>query len=182
MVLLTAPTKPVTINGGMKMPSWYDIKELGISEFSEEGVKKALGLDEIAENSKRINEVLNKELEELGGKSERLFIGGFSQGCCMALHCGLEHDKPLGGIICCSGYLFPVTKESKENSAVPIFISHGEADELLPWKICSLSYAKLENSGHKITKVIEKYLGHSINEKVLSEMKTFFSKLLQAKP
>lgn len=29
--LLQAPIRPVTINGGMKMPSWYDIKILGLS-------------------------------------------------------------------------------------------------------------------------------------------------------
>lgn len=27
-ILPNAPNQPVTINGGMKMPSWYDIKSL----------------------------------------------------------------------------------------------------------------------------------------------------------
>ena len=34
--LLHAPIRPVTINGGSKMPSWYDIKVLGFSSKKEE--------------------------------------------------------------------------------------------------------------------------------------------------
>lgn len=33
--LLHAPINPVTLNGGMKMPSWYDIKSLSFQEGNE---------------------------------------------------------------------------------------------------------------------------------------------------
>jgi hypothetical protein len=31
VILPTAPSQPVTLNGGMLMPSWYDIKASGVS-------------------------------------------------------------------------------------------------------------------------------------------------------
>ena len=34
--LLHAPIQAVTINGGMKMPSWYDIKVLGFDQKRDE--------------------------------------------------------------------------------------------------------------------------------------------------
>lgn len=31
--------------------------------------------------------------------SQKLFIGGFSQGASMAFYCGLGYGEPLGGVI-----------------------------------------------------------------------------------
>lgn len=177
-MLLTAPTKAVSINFGMKMPSWFDIKDFNITP---ENFDKCIGVDEIEANAKRIAAVLDQELKELDGNSQNLFIGGFSQGACMALHIGLQYPKPLGGILVFSGFGFPITKELKENGSVPIFISHGEADPLLPYKRCSLTHANLENKVRTVTKVIVPNLGHSIDLKILTEANTFFKTALKKK-
>ena len=44
----------------------------------------------------------------------------------MALHVGLDYQKPIGGIIGLSGYLFPHTKTRELNKFVPILYSHGK--------------------------------------------------------
>ncbi len=31
-VFLQAPNRPVTINGGMVMPAWYDIKDMSLTD------------------------------------------------------------------------------------------------------------------------------------------------------
>lgn len=35
-ILPTAPNRPVTLNGGMMMPAWYDIKGLSANRLSED--------------------------------------------------------------------------------------------------------------------------------------------------
>ena len=35
VILLTSKRRPVTINGGMVMPSWYDYKSFSFSESAE---------------------------------------------------------------------------------------------------------------------------------------------------
>jgi len=87
----------------MPCNSWYDIMSLDRSEnsYSFEDVKK---------NSEYVKKCLDEELAILNGDSSKLFIGGFSQGCAMALHNGLTYKEKLGGIIGLSGYLFDQTK------------------------------------------------------------------------
>jgi phospholipase/carboxylesterase len=70
------------------------------------------------------------------GDSRKVYVGGFSQGCCMALH-ALKLPKRLGGIIACSGFLFPITEISHENAETPIFISHGKLDFTIQWLLAS---------------------------------------------
>ena len=53
-VLPTAPTQPVTLNGGMPMPSWYDIE--GLSERTNENCN---GIVESQRTVERIMEVEN---------------------------------------------------------------------------------------------------------------------------
>jgi hypothetical protein len=47
--LLHAPIQPVTINGGMKMPSWYDIKVLNF-EGGENDEDKRCSLNQVKES------------------------------------------------------------------------------------------------------------------------------------
>ena len=53
--LLHAPIQPVTINGGMSMPSWYDIKTLGFDQKRDED---KCSLDQV----KSSMEILNKKV------------------------------------------------------------------------------------------------------------------------
>lgn len=75
IVLLTAPTRPVTINMGMKMPSWFDFKDFDVNESN---FKEAIGVDEAYEQSARIKKILDEEYLILNENSEKIFLGGFS--------------------------------------------------------------------------------------------------------
>jgi len=176
-VLLTAPTAPVTLNFGMKMPSWYDIKSLDVNITTK--FEEVTGVDEIHKNTERIREVLKHEIELLGGDSTKVFIGGFSQGCAMALHVGLTFEEKLGGIMGFSGYLFPITKEHEANAKTPIFSSHGKDDPLIPFDLSCKSYEPLKD--HEITKCHESSLGHSINGNILESARDWFKKCLGKK-
>lgn len=93
-------TIPVSLNNGFKMPAWFDIKGLDISATEDvEGIKKA---------TTYVHTLIEKEISE-GIPSERIMIGGFSQGGALAIHSALTFPKKLAGIIALSCWL-PMSK------------------------------------------------------------------------
>ena len=122
-----APSMPVSINNGIVMPSWYDIRSPQIDKVQDaEGIKKSQQL---------IIELIEREIER-GIKTDNIIIAGFSQGGAIALHTALRYEKPLAGIMALSTYLpllDTVEKEvCDENKSIPIFIAHGENDSVIP--------------------------------------------------
>jgi len=72
-----APNQRVTLNAGMVMPSWFDIKSLDLNAGTDEkGIKE----------SSAILEKLIEEEIKLGILPSRIAIGGFSQGGSVALY------------------------------------------------------------------------------------------------
>jgi phospholipase/carboxylesterase len=123
-----APRRPVTINMGMVMPAWYDIRtmERVPNRESEEDIETSAG---------QIEAALNHELER-GVPPDRLVLAGFSQGAAMALHVGLRFPQQLAGIISLSGYVVleeqAATGSSEANRSTPIFMGHGTQDPVVP--------------------------------------------------
>lgn len=122
-----APTMPVTINGGYRMPSWYDIlvTELGRQE-------DAAGL----RTSRDAIEALIEREKQRGIPASRIVLAGFSQGCAMALMTGLRHGERLAGIAGLSGYLplasTTADERSVANAGLPVFLAHGTRDGVVP--------------------------------------------------
>ena len=81
------------------MPAWFDIKQLGGLD-----AKKSINYEQCRENAARITKVIDEEIELHKGDSKKVLLGGFSQGAAMALLCGLEYPKPLGGLLIFSGF------------------------------------------------------------------------------
>jgi phospholipase/carboxylesterase len=132
--LLTAPESPVSINMGMAMNSWFDILSL-------DWTPESYNFKNVETNAKMVNNVIDEEIAKLGGRSEQVFVGGFSQGCAMALHTGLTYPKTLGGIIGLSGFKFQQTKASTANQNTPVFLAHGQKDSMIPIQAAQVSYA-----------------------------------------
>lgn len=136
--LLTAPEAAVTINMGMVCNSWFDIMSLERTDTS-------YNFEDIQNNSKKVQQVIKEEVQALGGDPSKVFIGGFSQGCAMALHNGLIFDGGvLGGIIGLSGYLFHQT--TIPTILPPVLLSHGEYDRVIDIKYAVDSYKREEFS------------------------------------
>jgi predicted esterase len=51
-----------------------------------------------------VHKLIEEEIKS-GIKSERIIVGGFSQGGACALYITYQYNKPLGGCIVLSGYL-----------------------------------------------------------------------------
>ena len=118
-----APVIPVTINGGMEMPAWYDIMAADLVRREDEaGLRKSQAA---------IEELIACE-KSRGIPASRIVIAGFSQGCAMAFMVGLRHSEPLAGIVGMSGYLplaaLTGAERSPASQNVPVFMGHGRRD------------------------------------------------------
>jgi phospholipase/carboxylesterase len=129
-----APRAPVTINGGMVMPTWYDILAIGGGGANEADVRRS---------AKQLQALLERE-EQRGVPADRIILAGFSQGAAMALHVGTRYPRALRGIVALSGYeVLPHTREREEtpaNRTTPMLFCHGTADPLVPIAAGRLAY------------------------------------------
>ena len=122
-----APARPVTLNGGMRMRAWYDIKSLSASrDVDEEGINHSAGL---------IHALIEREIER-GIPASRIVLAGFSQGGAVAAYVAIRYPEKLAGLMVLSAYLlFPdhlVKALHPSNSALPVFVGHGSQDPMVP--------------------------------------------------
>ena len=121
-----APVMPVTVNNGFRMRAWYDIlgREL-VQREDEAGLRRSLA---------SVEELLATQ-KQRGMPVGRTVLAGFSQGCAMALLTGVRHRERLAGIVGMSGYLplasTTAAERSDANAHTPIFMGHGEHDEIV---------------------------------------------------
>ncbi len=140
-----APDRPITINGGMSMPGWYDIKGMNIADKQD-----IVGMTE----SQTMLEALIQEQIDLGIPSTNIIIAGFSQGGAVVYHTGLLSKHKLAGLLTLSTYL-PFADEfesnqSKVNLDTAIFANHGTLDHVVPIQLGKTSADKLKSLGYKI--------------------------------
>ncbi len=120
-----APPRPVSINGGMAMRAWYDIRSL-----DSEGRADASGVRE----STALLQTLIRREQERGVDAGNIVIAGFSQGGAIAINAALHSEDRLGGLMALSTYLaLPDEIASSTGSReLPVFFAHGRNDPVIP--------------------------------------------------
>jgi len=140
-----APARSVTINNGMRMPAWYDIRMADIARLPDEAG--------IRESQAAIEKLIAREAGR-GIESTRIVLAGFSQGGAIALQAGLRHANRLAGIVALSTYLTLEDSLQAEaaaaNRATPIFMGHGTQDPVVPLQLAEGSRKVLEASGYEV--------------------------------
>lgn len=170
----SAPSMPVTVNGGYVMPAWYDI--IGRNLMDQEDVSG------IQKSAAAIVELINREASR-GIAYDKIVLAGFSQGCAMALHIGLRFPHQLAGIIALSGYLplamLANTEKHSANAKTPIFMAHGTYDPVVTIDRAQASYAVLEKMGCQVD-WNEYPMEHSVNHEELTDISRFLRQVLIA--
>lgn len=136
-VFPNAPSIPVTINGGMVMPAWYDI--LGI------GSERSLNVEQLMSSARAVQDLIDREIER-GIDSRRIVLAGFSQGGAVNYQAGLTYPKPLAGLLALSTY-FPTADNielSPANRSLPIQVCHGSYDPMVPEALAKNGVEKLQ--------------------------------------
>jgi phospholipase/carboxylesterase len=171
-VFPSAPSMPVTVNGGYVMPAWYDI--IGRNLIDHEDA------DGILRSAVVITELIKREYSR-GIAYDNIVLAGFSQGCAMALHIGLRFPHKLAGIIALSGYLpLAMTLHLEKHSAntkTPIFMAHGEFDQVVVPERAQASRAVLEKLGYEVD-WNEYPMEHSVNREELIDISHFLQRVL----
>jgi len=174
-VFPSAPSMPVTVNGGYVMPAWYDI--VGRDLIDQED---AAGIQKSAES---IVQLIEREVSR-GIAYENIVLAGFSQGCAMVLQIGLRFPHKLAGIIALSGYLplavtLPLEKHTA-NQSTPIFMAHGEYDPVVALERAEASHALLEKMGYAVH-WNEYPMEHSVSREELADISRFLQQVLASK-
>ena len=94
----TAPEQKVTCNGGFSMRSWMDLEAIPVVV----GCKDAAS--DIRDSIRHVHEHIDALLAE-GIPADKVVVGGFSQGGCLALLATLSYPKKLAGGVVLSGWL-----------------------------------------------------------------------------
>lgn len=167
-----APERPVTVNGGHRMPSWYDILSMtrGPDRESEADIRST-HLD--------IEELIEREVQR-GIPTERIVLAGFSQGAAMTLFSGVRTERRLAGLMALSGYLvLPGTLAAEAhsaNAATPLLAMHGDRDETVPVDLGRNAFDALsegrEASWHTYS------MGHEVNGPQIRDIRAWLHTLL----
>jgi phospholipase/carboxylesterase len=140
-----APMRPVTVNGGAVMRSWYDIKDPDLSV--------ARHRPDFDESATILENWINGEIDS-GIPANKIIVAGFSQGGAIALHCGLAFKQKLAGLLILSSYL-PFADVLEQDSAqfnkeTSILMMHGEYDPVIPVEFAKQSCEVLQNHDYAI--------------------------------
>ncbi|TFH85094.1 carboxylesterase [Billgrantia azerbaijanica] len=140
-ILPHAPRLPVTINGGMVMPAWYDIQEMSLDRRVDE--------PQLRDSAGRIQELVREQIAK-GIDSRRIILAGFSQGGAVAYEAALSFEAPLGGLLAMSTYFATADsiRLADANRELPIEVHHGSFDPVVPEALGRAGYEKVRELGH----------------------------------
>ncbi|KAL5118188.1 hypothetical protein ACEQ8H_003860 [Pleosporales sp. CAS-2024a] len=175
----SAPSIPITLNMGMRMPGWYDIKSLSTLDDREE--------DEtgIIRSRDYFHSLIDQEVAK-GIPADRIVIGGFSQGGAMSLLSGVTYRSQLGGIFGLSCYLLLQKKMAdmipadSPNQNTPIFMGHGDADQVVAHKWGQKSADVLTAHGYKVDFRTYKGLVHSADDSEIDHLEAYLNQQIPA--
>ncbi|XP_063245038.1 acyl-protein thioesterase 1 [Bacillus rossius redtenbacheri] len=172
VVCPTAPIMPVTLNAGFRMPSWFDLRTLDANgPEDEEGIRRATEL---------VHSMIETEVKQ-GIPSNRILLGGFSQGGALAVYSALLFTKPLAGVMALSCWL-PLHKKfpdlAKGNTDIPFVQCHGDCDPIVPYKWGQMTASCLKQFLKNIEFKTYRGLMHTSSEEELRDLKAFVERVL----
>ncbi len=141
-----APVRPVTINNGMEMRAWYDIKSMDFNQRADrQGVEESAAL---------VEALIEQEMA-CGISADKIVVAGFSQGGVIALHLGTRYSQTLAGIMSLSSYMCePETLPNERHNAnqnTPIFVAHGTHDDVVPMAMGNTAFDTLKANGYPVS-------------------------------
>lgn len=165
-----SPSIPVTINGGMIMPAWYDILDMSI--------ERKVDLQHLTVSARAVQALIDREIQR-GIKANRIILAGFSQGGAVAYHAALTYSQPLAGLLVMSTYF--ATKDTIQiddnNKHININIMHGSQDPIVDPRLSEQALKTLINIGYQPS--YKQYaMQHSVCAEQISDISDWLQKRL----
>lgn len=163
-----SPNAPERCPGSPTGFQWFPLTSMSREERISGTVAAAPSLDAF----------IDEKLAEYDLTEDRLALVGFSQGTMMSLHVGPRRGKPLAGILGYSGALSgPALLVAEGRSKPPVFLVHGDRDEVIPFPAMFEAVGALEAAGLSVEKHISSGITHSIGPDGLQKGGIFLARV-----
>jgi predicted esterase len=120
-----------------------------------------------------------------GVPRERLVIGGFSQGACLALEFAARHPVRYGAVLAFSGGLIgpldaprPPAPPGRTLAGTPVFLGCGDRDGHIPVEAVEASAKVLTALGGSVDMRLYSGMGHTINPDEIDAARALLTALL----
>ena len=157
---------------GMRMPGWYDIADFGdLANRSDDEAG-------IVRSQKVFHTLIADEIKA-GIPTERIVLGGFSQGGAMSLLAGITCPSKLGGIYALSSYLVlqgkvqSMVPKDNPNKETKIFMGHGDADPIVKYQWGQMTAEKLKGWGWDVEFKTYRNLPHSASPTEIDDLEVY---------
>ena len=171
IILMHAPNTSVSYDKSITT-SWFDIYRFPIN------ASDTYNFDDAKISSQKVQKIIEREAKELGGKYENIFIGGHSQGACVTLLTGYTVKYLLGGVLVCSGILFPQAEIVGNKTTLNVMLGHGYNDEAIPLSYHNETVEIISNySG--VRRCYYPYQGHEIGINETIDMGIFLNETMK---
>ena len=151
--------------------SWYPNSFLAPMEANQPGLDS--GLAKIG--------LLVEQIEAAGIPTEKIMIGGFSQGACLSSEYAARHAQRFGGVFALSGGVIgpPGTPRNYAGSmtGTPVFLGCSDVDFHIPVERVHESAEVFETLGAKVDKRIYPNMGHTVNMDEIEAVKAIAQEL-----
>ncbi len=121
---------------------------------------------------------------EKGIPSDRIILGGFSQGGAISLFAGITCPQKLAGIVGLSSYLLMEGKVKEyvptenPNKETPIFMGHGAVDPLVKYQWGKQTADVLKGWGWSVDLKTYPDLAHSADPKEIDDLEAYIQQRL----
>jgi phospholipase/carboxylesterase len=161
-----APHAPAPCGMGGAGFEWFPLSRMDPHEMNRGAQGAAPGLERFLET-----ELARRDLS-----GDRLALVGFSQGTMMALEVGLRRKTPPAAIVGFSGLVAgPERLTDLSRAAVPVLLTHGDADQVIPAPALFMTAAVLGAAGLPVQWHLAPGLGHGIDPTGLALAGTFLA-------
>lgn len=152
--------------------TWYPYSFLAPMPQNEPGLSS--GLQAVADAVAHV--------EAAGIPADKIIIGGFSQGACLASEFMARNARRYGGLLLFSGGLIgpPGTPRDYAGSleSTPVFMGCSDVDFHIPIERVAETAVTLQNLGAAVNKKIYANMGHTIIQDEIDEAQKIVEKLL----
>ena len=178
IILMRAPYQIISFEQ-VNTTSWFDLFSFPINNSD------CYNFTDAIKSRKMVEKVINQEAKLLKGNYQNIYVGGHSQGACITLYTAYNFKETLGGVLACSGILFPQGNIEGDKSKLNVFLAHGDKDESIPFEFHKETVKRIENfegvkkyyyegHGHNIADFEKIDMGKFLNDTMVDYNNNFY--------
>jgi predicted esterase len=169
-----APKQPVSNYDGKMEPCWFDQLRMPVTEnMATPGLEVSVSMVH----------TLLRQAEAHGFPSNRILLGGMSQGGVLAMTAAFCYAKPLAGIMSVSAWVPPCLYGAMRQPNTPLMYAIGDRDDVVPLTIFSKGHSKLRQAGcSQISTRVYPGLDHTWRSFECEHIKQFIESVTSSTP